>query len=153
MHVIAAKAVALKEALTQSFVEYQTDVVKNARALAKHLLDGGIDLVSGGTDNHMMLLDLRSIDLTGKDAEDMLHAAGITANKNSVPFDTQSPNITSGLRIGTPAVTTRGMKEKEMALIGEYILETFKHRNDHQAIGKIREKVDSLCKSFPLYES
>ncbi len=152
MHVIAAKALAFKEALDRSFVEYQTHVVKNAKTLAEHLKGDGIDLVSGGTDNHMMLLDLRNINITGKDAEDALHRAGITVNKNAVPFDTQSPQITSGIRIGTPAMTSRGMKENEMKIIGDLILETFKDLNDEQTIENIRKKVTDLCRAFPLYK-
>ena len=152
MHVIAAKALAFKEALDRSFVDYQTNVIKNAKALAEHLKAGGIDLVSGGTDNHMMLLDLRNINITGKDAEDALHRAGITVNKNAVPFDTQSPQITSGIRIGTPAMTSRGMKENEMKIIGELILEAFKNLSDDKTIENIRKKVADLCGAFPLYK-
>ncbi|GIS84051.1 MAG: hypothetical protein CM1200mP16_03510 [Nitrospina sp.] len=126
MHVIAAKAVAFKEALSQDFLSYQKQVVANARHLAKFLSDNGIKIVSGGTDTHLMLLDLRPQDITGKDAESALEKAGITVNKNTTPFETRSPFVTSGVRIGTPALTTRGMKEKEMEEIGGFIIQTWK---------------------------
>ena len=151
MHVIGAKAVAFKEALTPSFSEYQLNVVKNAATLANHLNRAGIDLVSGGTDNHMMLLDLRSLDITGKAAEDVLELAGITVNKNAIPYDPQSPMITSGIRIGTPAVTTRGMKEPEMVTIAGLIVDALKNRNDDVRLKNIKSEIGNLCSQFPLY--
>ena len=152
MHVIAAKAVAFKLALTDSFKKYQHQVVKNAKTLSNCLMDNGITLVSGGTDNHMMLVDLRNLNITGKAAEKILEIAGITVNKNSIPFDTQNPLITSGIRIGTPAVTTRGMKENEMNLIGELIVTVLKHPEDQDMIRKTRKRVLELCEGFPLYQ-
>jgi glycine hydroxymethyltransferase len=151
MHVIGAKAVAFKEALTPAFSEYQMNVVKNAAKLARHLNQAGIDLVSGGTDNHMMLLDLRSLDITGKTAEDVLELAGITVNKNAIPYDPQGPMITSGIRIGTPAVTTRGMREPEMATIAGLIVDALKNRNDDVHLKNIRTEIENLCTQFPLY--
>ena len=151
MHVIAAKAVAFKEALNTDFQRYQKHVVKNARALAEFLLDSGIPLVSGGTDNHMMLVDLSGLDITGKEAEEALGHAGITVNKNAIPFDTRGPAVTSGIRIGTPAVTTRGMREQEMRTIGSLIVEVLKTgRNDDTVIRKCREKVLELCEAYPF---
>lgn len=149
MHIIAAKAVALGEALTDEFKEYQTQVVRNAAALAKGLTDRGVKLVSGGTDNHLMLLDLRDKDITGKELEHRLDEVRITANKNTVPNDPQSPFITSGLRIGTPAVTTRGFKEPEMELIAGWIsdiIDDFDVNKD-----RIAAEVAALCEKFPLY--
>ena len=151
MHVIAAKAVAFKEALSASFADYQLNVVKNAKALAGKLIDKGLSLVSGGTDNHMMLVDLRSLDITGKEAEGVLGLAGITVNKNAIPFDPQSPLITSGIRIGTPAVTTRGMGESEMFTIAEIIAEALENRDNDEALQRIRIKANELCRAFPLY--
>src|SRR3989338_4137739 len=130
MHVIAAKAVALKEALTPQFKIYQEQIQKNAKTMAKRLQERGFKLISGGTDNHLMLLDLRNSEITGKDAEEALDKAGITVNKNTVPFDPRSPFITSGIRIGTPAVTTRGMKEKEMMMIADLIADTINNLKD-----------------------
>lgn len=152
MHVIAAKAVAFRLAATPAFRDYQARVVKNAQTLAATLQEKGVDLVSGGTDNHMMLADLRNLGITGKTAEEALGMAGITVNKNTVPFDTESPFVTSGIRIGTPAVTTRGMKEAEMQEIGEYIAEVLKHPDDADRLGQIRKKVQDLCSRFPLFE-
>jgi glycine hydroxymethyltransferase len=151
MHVIAAKAVAFKEALSPAFVDYQANVVKNAQELARRLMQLGIDLVSGGTDTHLMLLDLRGLNMTGKAAEEVLGRAGITVNKNAIPFDPQSPMITSGIRIGTPAVTSRGLREDEMAAIAECIAEALRHADDDAAIGRIRRRVAALCGAFPLY--
>ena len=151
MHVIGAKAVAFKEALAPSFSEYQLNVVKNAATLANHLNQAGIDLVSGGTDNHMMLLDLRSLDITGKTAEDVLELAGITVNKNAIPYDPQSPMITSGIRIGTPAVTTRGMRAPEMVTIAGLIVDALKNRNDDVRLKNIKSEIGNLCSQFPLY--
>ncbi len=152
MHVIAAKAVAFKEALSPVFAEYQMNVVKNARVLAEHLIQAGINLVSGGTDNHMMLLDLRSLGITGKEAEDTLGRAGITVNKNTIPFDPQSPLITSGIRLGTPAVTSRGMKEAQMITIAGLVADALKNRNDENMMKNIRIKAGELCNEFPLYQ-
>jgi glycine hydroxymethyltransferase len=151
MHVIAAKAVAFKEALSESFKAYQEQVVGNAKALAAALVDEGIDLVSGGTDNHLMLADLTSLGITGKDAEAALGRAGITANKNTIPFETRSPFVTSGIRLGTPALTTRGMKETEMAAIAGYIARILKHPEDNGIIEKTRGSVRELCEAFPIY--
>ena len=150
MHVIAAKAVAFKEALSPDFIVYQKQVVSNARCLAECLKGYGFSLVSGGTDTHLMLVDLRSKDVTGKDAEEALDLAGITVNKNTVPFETRSPFVTSGIRIGTPALTTRGMKEKEMKLIGSMINDTVEHLQDKAFHEKTRRKVKELCEQFQL---
>lgn len=153
MHIIAAKAVAFKQALSPEFKEYQHQIVKNAKALAEVLEKGGLRLVSGGTDNHMILVDLKSSKgLTGQAVEKALDKAGITVNKNGIPYDTEKPMVTSGIRIGTPAVTTRGMKEKEMEEIGNFILETIENINDDKKLSKIKERVKELCLRFPLYE-
>ena len=151
MHVIAAKAVAFKEALNPEFAAYQMNVVKNANALARGLMETGLQLVSGGTDNHMMLVDLRQHGITGKEAEDVLGRAGITVNKNAIPFDPLSPLVTSGFRIGTPAVTSRGMREPEMAVIAALIDEALKKRGSDAELRRIRSKTVDLCNSFPLY--
>jgi glycine hydroxymethyltransferase len=151
MHVIAAKAVAFREALTPSFVEYQKDVVRNAAALADQLKAGGVRLVSGGTDNHMMLADLDNFDITGKKAEEALENAGITVNKNAIPFETRSPFITSGIRIGTPAVTSRGMKTAEMKTIAELIVGVLRQPEDAEVLRKTRKCVQDLCDQFPIY--
>lgn len=153
MHVIASKAVALKEALDPSFTEYAKQVVANAQALAAGLMERGFSLVSGGTDNHLMLVDLRPSheDLTGKDAEAALEAAGITVNKNTVPGETRSPFVTSGLRIGTPALTSRGMQEAEMERIAGWMGEILDAPEDESLIGQVREEVRTLCAGFPLY--
>lgn len=151
MHVIAAKAVAFKEALGPEFAAYQMNVLKNARVLARSLKDRDIRLVSGGTDNHLMMLDLRNLGLTGKTAEDVLGRAGITVNKNAVPFDPESPLVTSGIRIGTPAVTTRGMGEAEMMRIAELIGSALNHADDDRRLEQIREESRTLCRAFPLY--
>ena len=152
MHIIAAKAVAFKQALSPEFKEYQHQIVKNAKALAEVLEKGGLRLVSGGTDNHMILVDLKSSGLTGQAVEKALDKAGITVNKNGIPYDTEKPMVTSGIRIGTPAVTTRGMKEKEMEEIGNFILETIENINDDKKLSEIKERVKELCLRFPLYE-
>lgn len=149
MHVIAAKAVCFKEALSEEFKEYQRQIVKNARVLSQALMDRGFNLVSGGTDNHLMLVDLRNRNITGKEAEKKLDDIGITVNKNAIPFDPQKPNITSGLRLGTPAVTTRGMKEAEMITIADIIDMVL--RPDFNDFDKARSMVKSLCDSHPLY--
>ncbi|GJL78178.1 MAG: serine hydroxymethyltransferase [Nitrospinaceae bacterium] len=150
MHVIAAKAVAFKEALSDDFATYQKQVVANARFLAGHLSKNGFKIVSGGTDTHLLLVDLRPQDITGKDAEEALELAGITVNKNTVPFETRSPFVTSGIRIGTPALTTRGMKEKEMETIGNMIIETLGRVDDKGLHAKTLQKVRDLCEQFPL---
>lgn len=151
MHVIAAKAVAFKEALGESFRTYQRNVVDNARFLSERLKENGVELVSDGTDTHKMLADLRSLNITGKDAEERLGKAGITVNKNSVPFETQSPFITSGIRIGTPAVTTRGMKTPEMEIIAELITDVLKRPDDETVTKNVKAKVRELCDAFPIY--
>ncbi len=150
MHVIAAKAVCFGEALKPEFKEYQKQIVKNAKVLADELVGYGFNLVSGGTDNHLMLIDLRNKGITGKELEERLDSVGITLNKNSVPFDTEKPSITSGVRIGTPAVTTRGFKEEEMRKIAKLInmtVEEFDTKKD-----EIAKEVSEICKEFPLYE-
>lgn len=149
MHVIAAKAVSFKEALEDDFKVYQKQVINNAAALAQALQERGFRLVSGGTDNHLLLLDLRNKKLTGKKAEHMLDEVGITTNKNTIPFDPESPFITSGLRIGTPAITTRGMKEEAMIEIAEVINLALDESNDKKML---RQRVIDLCSKFPLYE-
>ena len=151
MHVIAAKAVCFKEAMSEEFKEYQKQVVKNAKKLAQVLMESGFKLVSGGTDNHLMLVDLTDKKITGKEAEEALGKVGITVNKNTIPGDTQSPFVTSGIRIGTPAVTTRGMKEKEMEKIGEFIAETLNNIGDEKKYAIIREEVKKLCEEFMFY--
>ena len=151
MHVIAAKAVALKEALSPDFKSYQQQIVKNAQALAQALMSQGFRLTSGGTDNHLMLVDLRKSELTGKVAQEALDKARITVNKNAVPFDTRSPFVTSGIRLGTPAVTTRGMKEKEMEQIGDFIVRALNHVADEQALQTVAGNVGELCRKFPVY--
>jgi len=151
MHVIAAKAVALKEALLPEFKAYQQQIVKNAQAMSQQLKDEGFRLVSGGTDNHLMLVDLTSKNVTGKDAQESLDRAAITVNKNGIPFDTQGPMVTSGIRIGTPALTTRGMKENDMRLIASLIADVINHINDERTIKAVAEKVKTLCARFPLY--
>lgn len=152
MHVIAAKAVAFKEALEPSFKEYQQQIVKNAKALSIALMEKGYRLVSGGTDNHLMLVDLTPKGITGKEAEEALDRVGITVNKNAIPFDTRKPTVTSGIRIGTPAVTTRGMKENEMRQIADLIDRTLSHRNDPDALSRIAEEVKELTRAFPFYQ-
>lgn len=151
MHVIAAKAVAFGEALQPEFTGYQQQIINNARALASSFLKRGFRLVSGGTDNHLMLLDLRSKGLTGKEAEKILDDVGITVNKNTIPYDPESPNVTSGIRIGTPAITTRGMKEPEMDRIAEAIDIALTARDDIQKIVQAADIVKTLCAGFPLY--
>ena len=148
MHVIAAKAVCFKQAMTTEFKEYQRQIVKNAKILAAKLMELGYNLVSGGTDNHLMLVDLRNKGITGKQAEKALEEAGITVNKNAIPFDTQSPMITSGIRIGTPAVTTRGMKEKEMILIAEMISRVLNNIEDQKIKEEVRIEVENINKKF-----
>lgn len=151
MHVIAAKAVAFGEALQPNFNAYQTNVVENAKALATALTDRGFRLVSGGTDNHLMLVDVRTKELTGKEAENILHEVGITVNKNTIPFDTASPFITSGIRIGTPAVTSRGMNPEAMKRIAEAMDYALTSHHEPDKLAKARGIVSSLCAEFPLY--
>ena len=151
MHIIAAKAVALREASTDDFVEYSRRVVANAKALARALTDRGIKLVSGGTDNHLLLLDLRPNDLTGKQIEASLEAVGITVNKNTVPFDEQSPMVTSGIRVGTPALTTRGMQEAELEQIGDLIADVIEDPEGEKTQKIVREKTAEICGRFPLF--
>ncbi|MCX5836788.1 MAG: serine hydroxymethyltransferase, partial [Deltaproteobacteria bacterium] len=151
MHVIAAKAVAMKEALTDEFKAYQKQIVINARTIAEGLTAEGFRLVSGGTDNHLMLVDLTDKGITGKDAGKALDQAGITVNQNMIPFDTRSPMVTSGIRLGTPAITTRGMKEEEMKLIARLIAHILKDINDEKRIQEVKKEVTSLCEKFPLY--
>ncbi|HEX8538652.1 MAG TPA: serine hydroxymethyltransferase, partial [Cystobacter sp.] len=153
MHVIAAKAVAFREALTPEFKAYQKQIVANAQALAEALQKGGLRLCSGGTDNHLMLVDLRPKKLVGKVAEEVLGKAGITVNKNMIPFDPEKPTVTSGVRIGTPALTTRGMKEAEMATVGALVVEALDHASDEQRLASIRGRIQEFTRSFPLYAS
>ncbi len=152
MHVIAGKAVAFKEALSDEFKTYQTQIVKNAKQLAETIKSRGFRIVSGGTDNHLVLIDVQSKGLTGKDCQIALDKANITTNKNTIPFETLSPFVTSGIRIGAPAVTTRGMKEKEMELIGNYIADVFENINDDNKIAEVKGKVKELCAAYPLYK-
>lgn len=151
MHVIAAKAVALREAQTPEFSAYQRQVVQNARALAEALKERGYRLVSGGTDTHLLLVDLRNLGITGKEAETVLDRVGITVNKNVIPFDPQKPTVTSGIRLGTPACTTRGMKEEEMRRIAELIDLTLRNRDNPAVLEAVRQAVRDLCDAFPLY--
>ncbi len=152
MHIIAAKAVAFKEALEPSFKEYQGRIVKNAKALAGALVARGFDLVSGGTDNHLMLVDLNNKGVTGVEAEKLLDRVGITVNKNTIPFDTRSPQVTSGIRIGAPAVTTRGMGEAEMGEIARFIDEAISSRGDESKLDSVAKQVQDLCARFPFYK-
>ncbi|HHW43881.1 MAG TPA: serine hydroxymethyltransferase [Desulfotomaculum sp.] len=152
MHVIAAKAVALGQALKPGFKEYQRRIVQNARALAAALMERGFELVSGGTDNHLMLVDLRNKGVTGREAETVLDSVGVTVNKNAVPFDPQPPAVASGIRIGTPAVTTRGLVERDMETIAEIIRLALIHREDPDRLAGVREMVVELCRRYPLYE-
>ena len=151
MHIIAAKAVAFGEALTADFMDYQQQVIANAARLAVNLADAGFRLVSGGTSNHLLLLDLRSKNLTGAQAETALDRAGITTNKNAIPFDPQPPAVTSGLRIGTPAITSRGMLEADMDQVSEFIVDALRTPEDDGQLKKIRRKVEAFCQKFPLY--
>lgn len=152
MHIIAAKAVAFKEALSPEFKEYQKQVVKNAKAMADALVKGGLRIVSGGTDNHLMLVDLRPKGVTGKMAEEGLEKAGITCNKNSIPNDPEKPFITSGVRLGTPAITARGMKEDEAVQIAEMIIKVLENVNDDEKIAEVKNEVLKLAEKFPLYK-
>ena len=150
MHVIAAKAVALKEAQSESFRQYQKQVVINCRALAEALLEQGLTLVSGGTDNHLVLIDLRPLKVTGKQAEEWLDKVGLTVNKNTVPFETEKANVTSGIRLGTPTITTRGLKETEMKWLAKSIVSVIRNPDDAN-LAKIREEVKQVCQRFPQY--
>jgi glycine hydroxymethyltransferase len=150
MHVIAAKAVSFKEALTEDFKNYQKQIVKNAKILADSLISKDFKLVSNGTDNHLMLVDLTNKNITGKDAQYMLDEVGITVNKNGIPFDTKSPFVTSGIRIGTPAVTTRGMKENDMEVIAELVSLTLTDNVNSKE--KVIQGVKEICKKYPLYQ-
>jgi glycine hydroxymethyltransferase len=152
MHIIAAKAVAFKEALQPSFKTYAGQIIKNAQALANQLIELGYQVVSGGTDNHCMLVDLTKIGITGKDAENALHASGITVNKNMVPFDERSPFITSGIRLGTPALTTRGFKEREMKKVAQLIDRVLKNMDNDKIYQHVMQQVKEMCQSFPLYD-
>lgn len=152
MHVIAAKAVAFKEALHPEFREYQKQIVKNAKRLGELISESGLKLVSGGTDNHLVLVNLRETEFTGKIAEETLERAGITVNKNAIPFDPKPPAIASGIRIGTPAVTTRGMKEGEMNAIADFIIEALNNIGNDKALSRIKEDVRGLCEQFPIYK-
>jgi len=151
-HVIAAKAIAFKEAMTDEFREYQRQIVKNARALAEGLQAHGIRLVSGGTDTHLMLCDLRPLTLSGRDAANLLEEAGIIVNKNCIPYDHQPPAIASGIRPGTPALTTRGMKEPEMEQIAEMMARVLKNPLDAETRKQVRQEVRDLCERFPVYD-
>ncbi len=150
MHVIAAKAVAFREAMSREFNDYQKQIVKNAKKIANELAIRGNEIVSGGTDNHLMLVDLTPVNITGKDAEAKLGEAGIILNKNTIPFETRSPFITSGIRIGTPAATTRGMKEKEMVIIADAIDVTIRNMNDADRIKEVKRDILELCNQFPI---
>ena len=152
MHIIAAKAVAFKEALSPEFKEYQKQVVKNAKAMADALVKGGLRIVSGGTDNHLMLVDLRPKGVTGKMAEESLEKAGITCNKNAIPNDPEKPFITSGVRLGTPAITARGMKEDEAVKIAKMIIKVLENVNDAAKIAEVKNEVLKLTEKFPLYK-
>lgn len=151
MHVIAAKAVAFKQAMTSEFADYQRQIVSNARVLAEELLTHGLELISGGTDNHIVIINLNKNDLTGIDAENALEHAGIVVNKNSVPFDKKGPSVTSGIRLGTPALTTRGMKEREMKKVAKWIARVLERPYDKGVLTDVRSLVHSLCRQFPLY--
>ncbi|AEE14000.1 Glycine hydroxymethyltransferase [Thermodesulfobium narugense DSM 14796] len=151
MHIIAAKAVAFKEAMTPGFKKYAEQIVKNAKALAETLNSRGLRLVSGGTDNHLILIDMRASNISGKDAEALFAKIGITVNKNSIPFDPEPPWKASGIRIGTPALTTRGMKEAEMIEIGNIMSDALDFRDDEQKLDELKKRVSELCLNFPLY--
>jgi glycine hydroxymethyltransferase len=152
MHIIAAKAVCLKEALTPGFTVYQKQIRKNADALAEGLIAGGLRLVTGGTDNHLVLVDLTPAGITGKDGEHLLESIGVTCNKNQIPFDPRSPFVTSGVRLGVPALTSRGLKEAELTEIAQIITDTFKYREQSEKLAQLRAQVAALCARFPLYE-
>jgi glycine hydroxymethyltransferase len=150
MHVIAAKAVGFQEALQPGFKAYQQAILDNAQVLAQTLVEGGLRLVSGGTDNHLMMVDLRNAHITGQEAENVLHKAGVTTNKNLIPFDPQSPRVTSGVRLGTPAVTTRGFHEAEMKVVGQAILNVVFNAHDEAMLSEVRQVTAELCSRFPV---
>jgi glycine hydroxymethyltransferase len=152
MHVIAAKAVALGEALKPEFKEYQQQILKNAKVLADTLMKDGFRIVTGGTDNHLMLVDLRSKNITGKEAQNLLDEVGITANRNTIPFEPLSPFVTSGLRLGSPALTTRGFKEDDMKEVADIIALVLDNPTKEEAKAEARKRVEALCKKYPLYE-
>jgi glycine hydroxymethyltransferase len=152
MHIIAAKAVALKEALSGDFKTYQRQIVANAKALAGRLTENGLRIVSGGTDNHVFLMDVSKVGLTGKVAEKALEESGLTVNKNTIPYDPNPPMVASGIRLGTPALTTRGMKEPEMEQVGDFIAEVLRAPEDAGVHEGVRGKVRELCERFPLYD-
>lgn len=152
MHVIAGKAVALKEAMTDEFKAYQRAVVKNCQVLAESLKAEGLNLVSGGTDNHLILIDLRSLKVTGKQAEEWMDQVGLTANKNTVPFETEKATVTSGIRIGTPTITTRGLGVSQMQWLGKAIA-TVVRSPDEATLARIRGEVKEVCRQFPQYTS
>jgi glycine hydroxymethyltransferase len=151
MHVIAAKAVCFKEAMSEGFKQYQRQIIANAKKLAAVIMENGYDVVSGGTDTHLFLVDLSGKGLTGKAAEKALEKAGMTVNKNTVPFDEKSPFVTSGIRVGTPALTTRGMKEPEMEEIGLMMARVLDNLEDEDLIGEVRKQAADLAGRFPLY--
>ncbi len=151
MHVIAAKAECFYEALQPSFKDYQEQVIKNAQALSKTLTDKGLRIISGGTDNHLMLVDVKSIGITGKEAETILESINITCNKNTIPNETESPFITSGVRLGTPAMTTRGLKEKDFIEIGDIIYTALKNKDNIELLENLKERVKALTDAYPLY--
>ncbi len=151
VHIVAAKAVSFQEAMQPEFKEYQTQIVRNAKALAQAVGDAGFRIVSGGTDNHLFMTDVYSKGITGKDAQNMLEAANITTNKNTIPFDTQKPMVASGLRIGTPAVTTRGLREPEMKTIAQLIARVLDARGDSGVIAEVKKNVKDLCDKFTIY--
>ena len=151
MHVIAAKAVAFKEALQPEFKTYQQQIVKNAKALSESLIKRGYKLTSGGTDNHLMLINFSGTEITGKAAEEALDKAGITVNKNTVPFETRSPFVTSGIRIGTPACTSHGLKEAQMDEVAGYIADSISNIGNDQKLASIKLQVNNMMKKFPLY--
>ena len=153
MHVVAAKAVAFKEALSDEFKVYQQQVLDNAKALADELVKKGFRIVSGGTDNHLMLVDLRSKNITGKEAQFLLDEIGITANRNTIPFEPLRPFVTSGIRLGTPALTTRGLKEEDIREVADIIADVIENREDSAVIEAAKAKVQAICKKFPLYEA
>ena len=153
MHVVAAKAVTFKEALSDEFKVYQQQVLDNAKALADELVKKGFRIVSGGTDNHLMLVDLRSKNITGKEAQFLLDEIGITANRNTIPFEPLSPFVTSGIRLGTPALTTRGLKEDDIREVADIIADVIENREDSAVIEAAKAKVQAICKKFPLYEA
>lgn len=151
-HVIAAKAVAYEEALSDEYLHYCIQVIKNAQTMAKALIDKGYKIISGGTDNHCMLIDLRNKNITGKDAEKALGEADITVNKNMVPFDDKSPFVTSGIRIGTPAITSRGLKEKDCLKVVDFIDSTLKNKDNPKELAKLRAKINTMMSKYPLFK-